>query len=121
MRRANCKGILRGTVLMLAVILFWSGCQRTVPEENANESMREKGPRPEDQWIGDLSRSLTVLEKQREQINFLLENARPAFELGELETILQEELAPYFDGTRTAQETAGILNSRVQLYLDERK
>lgn len=54
MRRANCKGILRGTVLMLAVILFWSGCQRTVPEENANESMREEGPRPEDQWIGDL-------------------------------------------------------------------
>lgn len=82
---------------------------------------KEFGEKPEDQWIGDLSRSLTVLEKQREQINFLLENARPAFELGELETILQEELAPYFDGTRTAQETAGILNSRVQLYLDERK
>lgn len=82
---------------------------------------KEFGEKPEDQWIGDQSRSLTVLEKQREQFNFLLENARPAFDLGELETILQEELAPYFDGTRTAQETAGTLNSRVQLYLDERK
>ena len=31
-----------------------------------------------------------------------------------------EELEPYFEGQRTAEEAMRILNNRVQLFLDER-
>lgn len=60
-------------------------------------------------------------QTQREQFIFLIENARPAPDLGELSRIVQEELDPFFEGTKTAQEVVRILDSRVQLYLDERK
>ena len=33
--------------------------------------------------------------------------------------ILGEEVTAYFDGGRTAEETARIIDNRVQLYLDE--
>ncbi|MBR1860979.1 MAG: hypothetical protein IJ796_03855 [Lachnospiraceae bacterium] len=33
--------------------------------------------------------------------------------------MISEELSPYFEGQRSAEKTAEILNSRVQLYLDE--
>ena len=39
----------------------------------------------------------------------------------EIQGMISEELMPYFAGQKTAEEVAGILNSRVQLYLDERK
>ncbi len=34
-------------------------------------------------------------------------------------TILSEELQPYFAGDKSAEEVAGVIQSRVQLYLDE--
>ena len=37
-----------------------------------------------------------------------------------IKTIINEECLPFFCGERTAQETAKIINNRVQLYLDER-
>lgn len=51
----------------------------------------------------------------------LLECARP--ELNSEQTILEimeEEAAYLFDGSKTAEEVAGITQNRVQLYLDER-
>lgn len=38
----------------------------------------------------------------------------------EVKTILEEEVGAYFAGTKSAEEVAGIVQSRVQLYLDER-
>ena len=38
----------------------------------------------------------------------------------ELESILEEELEPYFSGDRSLEETVEILDNRVQVYLDER-
>lgn len=37
-----------------------------------------------------------------------------------IEQILEEELEPYFQGDKSAQEAAGLIQNRVQLYLDER-
>lgn len=37
-----------------------------------------------------------------------------------IEQILEEELGPYFQGDKTAQEAAALIQNRVQLYLDER-
>lgn len=82
---------------------------------------REFGEKPDDQWIEESYRAPSYADIQREQFTFLIENAQPSLDLGELSSIVQEELAPFFDGSRTAQEAARILDSRVQLYLDERK
>ena len=38
-----------------------------------------------------------------------------------IKEIILEEIEPYYYGERTAQETARIIQNRVQLYLDERK
>ena len=38
-----------------------------------------------------------------------------------IKDMISEECMPYFYGERTAQETAKIINNRVQLYLDEQK
>ena len=39
--------------------------------------------------------------------------------LDQIELIISEELEAYFLGGRTAEETAQILDSRIQIYLDE--
>lgn len=52
----------------------------------------------------------------------LFEDARPEPQIpSELADIIQEELAPFFAGDCSAEEAAGKLDNRVQLYLEERK
>ena len=61
-------------------------------------------------------------EEQQQQFYDMLERARPfPAELEELQEIVNEELEQYFSGNRPLEETLRILDSRVQLYLDERK
>ena len=61
-------------------------------------------------------------EKQEQDFRFLLENARPGnWYIAQIEDLVYDELQPFFDGERTAQEAARILDNRVQLYLDEQK
>lgn len=81
----------------------------------------ELGEKPDDQWLPEEMRSSVYADSQREQFTFLVENAHPAFDLGEISVMMEEELDPFFAGTRTAQETAETLHKRVQLYLDEQK
>lgn len=65
---------------------------------------------------------LGLSKEQEEAFWFLLENARPAnWRVQEIEGMIYEELTPYFAGQRTAEEAAGLLHNRVQLYLDENK
>lgn len=64
--------------------------------------------------------SLTA--EQVAQLNTMLEQAVSGNRYArEIQGMISEELMPYFAGQKTAEEVAGILNSRVQLYLDERK
>ena len=44
-----------------------------------------------------------------------------AEEYSEIEMIMTEEAAAFFSGDKDAAEAAEIVQSRVQLYLDERK
>lgn len=61
-------------------------------------------------------------EQQAEEFRFLIENSRPAnWYALDIQDMLYEELAPYFDGQRSSKEVSEILNNRVQVYLDERK
>lgn len=39
----------------------------------------------------------------------------------QIRTIVYEEIVPYFEGSKSAQEAADIIQRRVQLYLDENK
>ena len=60
-------------------------------------------------------------DEQEVWARFLIENAQPGnFNALEIEDMIFEELEPYFQGQRTAEEAARILDNRVQLYLDER-
>lgn len=60
-------------------------------------------------------------EEQVRQFRRLVNKAYPdRWFASELINILFEELQPYFDGVKTAEEAAGALDNRVQLYLDER-
>lgn len=63
-----------------------------------------------------------ISEKQIEQVDFMLENAKPDnWYARDIRYIFSEELEPYFAGDKTAEQAAEILDSRVQIYLDERK
>lgn len=61
-----------------------------------------------------------LTEEQAVWAHFLIENAQPGnWKVKKVEHIIREELEPYFQGQRSAEETVRILNNRVQLYLDE--
>ena len=63
-----------------------------------------------------------LTEEQAEAAHFLIENARPgSWKVTEVESIIIEELGPYFRGQRSLEETVKVLDNIVQLYLDERK
>ena len=50
----------------------------------------------------------------------MLEQAQPGkFNALELESILYEELEPYFAGDRSLEKAVEALHSRVQMYLNE--
>ena len=55
--------------------------------------------------------------KKEEKFYFLLENARPSnWYAKDIMSMVYEELEPYFEGQRTAEEAMRILNNRVQLF-----
>lgn len=61
-------------------------------------------------------------EEQVEVFWRVLDNAVPAvFRSDDIWFMVDEELQPYFNDARSAEEAAAALHSRVQLYLDEQK
>ena len=72
---------------------------------------------------GGLFWEITTLdEEQIEQFRWMMDNAVPDnVPAAALWAMVEEELQPYFNGDRSAEQAAATLNSRVQLYLDERK
>ena len=78
---------------------------------------------PPDQSYDDkgiFSRWEKLDEGQVETYWRILDSAIPAvFRADDIWTMVDEELQPYFNGERSAQEAAAVLHNRVQLYLDE--
>lgn len=61
-------------------------------------------------------------EQAKERLLSIYEKAVPYPAMPqEIGQVLEEELSECFHGTRSVEEVAGILQNRVQLYLDERK
>ena len=70
-----------------------------------------------DQEIRILENGQTTVEAAQE----FLENCIAApIHYNEIDQILQEELSAYFSSDRLPEETLGIIQSRIQLFLDER-
>ena len=60
-------------------------------------------------------------EENANKLKKMAEEASPInYELFYIWDIISEELAPFFAGERTAEEAANVMNSRVQIYLDEK-
>ena len=60
-------------------------------------------------------------EENAHELKKMAEEASPInYELFYIWDIIAEELAPFFAGERTAEEAANVMNSRVQIYLDEK-
>lgn len=70
--------------------------------------------------IGIYADIVPLSEEQIRQFWAIFEDARMKWNCpSELYAIFCDELEPYFAGDRTAEQTAGKLHSRVQLYFDE--
>lgn len=70
-----------------------------------------------DNWQVDI---YAASQKEIDGIRALIEIARPlSQESDEIYEIIGEEAAPYFAGQKSAEETAKIIQSRVQIYVSE--
>lgn len=59
-------------------------------------------------------------KENAEKLMLLAEEATPInYELFDIADIISEELKPFFLGEKTAEEAVNIMNSRVQIYLNE--
>ena len=84
-------------------------------EQSKAEDPKEYGTGPI-YWLED-----GLDERQLQIFQELLEEARPYdFYAMELYDLIYEELTPYFQGDRSLEETVTILDSRVQVYLNEK-
>lgn len=104
--------------------VYWRNASANFPvNQAALETLidYELGEKPDEEWLPEEMHTSSYADSQREQFAFLIENAQPALDLGEITAMVEEELDPFFAGSRTAQEVAETLDKRVQLYLDERK
>lgn len=57
----------------------------------------------------------------REYVELLEKGVPGNWEASEIQKIVMEEATAYFDGDKSAEDVAGAIQSRVSLYLDERK
>ena len=87
---------------------------RTKQAEKKGEEM--------DESYGILYQRQGMSEEAAVQIRFLVEHALPCnWNVYQILGIVREELEPYAQGKRSAEETARILDNRVQTYLDEHR
>ncbi len=101
---------------------IWAGfsCRRDVVETLLNEYQERDGDQVISSNLGIAVKYTALTEGQAGQLMALFEEARPEPEIPyELENIIREELEPYFAGDCSAEEAAGKLHNRVQIYLEE--
>ena len=62
-----------------------------------------------------------MTEEEAKDVKWLVEHAKSSNCFAkDIQSMVEEELDPYFAGQRDVDETAKRLHNRVQLYLDER-
>lgn len=86
-------------------------------DENGDPQVYPKTTWGWDDWEAEI---YAATPEQVQQIRDLMDNSRAA--VGSDQTILNmilEEASPYFEGQKSAQEVAGVIQSRVQIYISE--
>lgn len=88
-------------------------------DENGNPIENSKGG-----WsFGNSNETFDIYaatQEEVDQIKELINNSTTVMTMDEqLLAIIQEEAAPYFDGQKSAQEAAEIIQNRIQVYVDE--
>lgn len=73
----------------------------------------------EDDWSYDYR---VTTEEEAELLREMIENAQPANSMDdEILSIITEEADSYFSGDKSAADTAAVIQSRVQIYVNEQK
>lgn len=84
--------------------------------ESARQALRESRPSGEE---GAFAFRETMTEEQMDRLmNFILSVDRRCFDNEEIAKIVYEEAGAFFAGDRSAEESARIMQSRVELYLE---
>ncbi|MCM1561232.1 MAG: extracellular solute-binding protein [Butyrivibrio sp.] len=130
-RKDGAKAFLRYLVSAEGQLKFFGNdsiqagfsCRRDVVEKLLEEYQERPGGnggwRGSSKW-GIYVEHEPLSDDQTEQFMALFEDAGPEPQIpSEVESIVREELAPYFAGDYSAQEAAANLHNRVQLYLSE--
>jgi len=76
-----------------------------------------------DQWInGETVRVAPFTQEEVDAIKeFVLSVEKVSYTNDEILNIIKEEAASFFEGQKSAQEVAGVIQSRVQIYVDENR
>ena len=102
---------------MLSQLLTKKGVERVLEKTPRRAEKSESGA-----LTGTFSTEKGLTNGELEWAEFCIENLQPGnFYINEVMGIVSEELEAYFSGGRSAEETAQILDSRIQVYLDENK
>lgn len=113
-----------GQLLFMQNTMGGFSCRKDMTEQLLNEYQKGKadeGTYSSSKW-GIYNEIVPLTDEQLEQLWALLDDAKPEPAVpSEIEDIVREELAPYFAGNCSAEEAAGKLDNRVQIYLDERR
>lgn len=74
-------------------------------------------------WIGDQDIIIEPMTKEEAQnlYDFISSVNKPYSYDDDLMNIINEEVAPYFEGDKSAKEVAGIIQSRAQVYINENR
>jgi len=86
-------------------------------DENGEPMEKPKTSWGYDDWNVDI---YAATEEEIEEIRHMIEIARPVNRGSEeIYSMIQEEVQPYFAGQKSASEVAGIIQSRVGIYVSE--
>lgn len=97
-------------------------CRRDVTETVLNNYQQNTNEESSVSYLGITAKTAPLTDKQVEQFWALFEDASYDFPWPqEIYEIACEELQPFFAGDCSAEEAAGKLDNRVQLYLDEHR
>ena len=58
-------------------------------------------------------------EEVDEVLSFIESVNRASYSNNEIQSIIEEEAAPFYAGQKTAEEVAGIIQSRIQILVNE--
>ena len=87
-------------------------------DEDGNEVEQPNGSRGMGDFMVDL---YALTDAEERSLREIIENASLIYQSNEaIENMVKEELPPFLAGTRTAVDTARILQNRIQTYLNER-